>query len=164
ADRYGDTLVLQILTAGMEKLREQIIHALLEIVQPARILLRNDSAYRELEGLPLKIEWVHGDPLKQQHFETDGIRFVVDFESGQKTGLFLDQQNNRRRLSFYAQGQSMLDVFAYSGMWSLYGAKAGMRHITAVESSENALAVVQQNAELNGYSITTVAKDAFDFL
>jgi 23S rRNA (cytosine1962-C5)-methyltransferase len=164
ADRYGDTLVVQILTAGMEKMREQILHALIELIQPARILLRNDSSYRELEGLPLKVEWVHGEPLKQQQMESDGIRFVVDFESGQKTGLFLDQQNNRRRLSFYAHGQTMLDVFAYSGMWSLYGAKAGLRHITAVDSSEHALALIGQNADLNGYSITTVASDAFDFL
>lgn len=164
ADRYGDTIVLQILTAGMERMREQILHALIEIVQPARVLLRNDSSYRELEGLPLKVEWLHGEPLKQQQMEFDGIRFVVDFESGQKTGLFLDQQNNRRRLSFYVHGQTMLDVFAYSGMWSLYGAKAGMRHITAVDSSEHALGLLRQNAELNGYSITTIANDAFDFL
>src|SRR5262249_44901184 len=108
ADRYGDTLVVQILTAGMDKMREQIINALIETVQPARILLRNDSSYRELEGLPLKVEWVHGEPLKQQQMEFDGIRFVVDLESGQKTGLFIDQQNNRRRLSFYAHGQTML--------------------------------------------------------
>ena len=163
-DRYYGTLVVQILTAGMEAFHDRIVAALLDAVHPERILLRNDSSYRRLEGLPLEVEWVHGDPLDQQILEVDGMKFVVNFEKGQKTGFFLDQQQNRRRLAAYAHGDSMLDAFCYTGSWALYAARAGMKRITAVDNSAEALAAARQNADLNGYSITTVADDVFEFL
>lgn len=163
-DRYNDTLVTQILTAGMERMRETLLHALIEIVRPKRILLRNDSAYRELEGLPLGSEWVFGEPVGQEILEMDGLKFQIDYTGGQKTGFFLDQQRNRQQLPHYAKGKSMLDAFSYSGAWALYGARAGMKEITAVDSSQEALASVTRNAELNGYNITTIAEDVFEFL
>jgi len=163
-DRYYDTLVVQILTAGMESFRNRTVAALIETIHSQRILLRNDSSYRQLEGLPLQVEWVHGDPLDHQILEVDGMKFLVNYEKGQKTGFFLDQQQNRRRLAAYAHGDSMLDAFCYTGSWALYAAKAGMKRITAVDSSVEALASAGKNAELNGYSITTIADDVFEFL
>ena len=163
-DRYNQTLVTQILTAGMERMREEVLSELITAVQPARILLRNDSAYRRLEGLPLQVEWAYGEPLDHEIIELDGIRFWIDYQAGQKTGFFLDQQENRRRLLAYGSADNMLDVFSYSGAWGLYGAKAGIKNITVVDTSQEALALAQKNAELNGYSITTVVADAIDFL
>jgi 23S rRNA (cytosine1962-C5)-methyltransferase len=163
-DRYSQTLVAQILTAGMEKLRNEIITSLVEFGAPARILLRNDSSYRELEGLPKKVEWVYGDPVDKEIIELDDLKFEVNYSEGQKTGFFLDQQTNRQRLSQYAHGEKMLDVFSYSGGWSLYGAKAGLKNITAVDSSADALRSAARNAELNNFSLNCIEQDAFQFL
>ena len=163
-DRYGDTLVVQILTAGMEQRRDEVIGLLTEHARPSRILLRNDSAYRKLEGLTQQNQWVLGEPMESAIVETDGLRLLVDLSSGQKTGFFLDQQENRRRVAAYAHGSSFLDVFSYSGAWALYAASAGMQKITAVDSSEDALSWAKKNADLNGYSIITVVDDAFEFL
>ncbi len=163
-DRYYGTLVAQILTAGMEAFRDRIVAALIETIHPERILLRNDSSYRQLEGLPLQVEWVHGNPLDHEILDVDGMKFLVHYEKGQKTGFFLDQQQNRRRLAHFARGDAMLDAFCYTGSWAVYAARAGMKRITAVDSSGEALASARQNAELNGYSIITIADDVFDYL
>lgn len=164
ADRYGDTLVLQVLTAGMEKMKENVTQILARDLQPARILFRNDSSYRKLEGLSTDNQWAYGEPIETTIVETDGLKFVVDLSGGQKTGFFLDQQENRRRIAAYARGSNFLDAFSYSGAWAMYGARAGMRRITTVDSSQEALAGAAANADLNGYSITTIAEDVFEFL
>ncbi|HJZ10842.1 MAG TPA: class I SAM-dependent rRNA methyltransferase [Acidobacteriota bacterium] len=163
-DRYDATLVVQILTAGMERMREQIISSLVEVVNPQRIQLRNDSDYRKLEGLSIESCWVFGEKIDRQVMELDGLQFIVPFEEGQKTGFFLDQQENRRRLLQHADGKNMLDAFCYTGAWSLYGAKAGLQSITAVDTSEAALNILRQNANLNGAAIEAVNADVFDFL
>ncbi len=163
-DRYSQTLVAQILTAGMEKLRNEIIKSLVEFGSPARILFRNDSSYRLLEGLPQQVEWVYGDPMDQEIIELDDLKFEVNYTEGQKTGFFLDQQTNRQRLSKYAHGERMLDVFSYSGGWSIYGAKAGLKQITAVDSSVDALKSASRNAELNNFKLQCIEQDAFQFL
>jgi 23S rRNA (cytosine1962-C5)-methyltransferase len=163
-DRYSQTLVAQILTAGMEHFRDQIIQSLVAIVAPDRILFRNDSSYRELEGLQQSIEWVYGTPADRDVIEVDGLKFEIQFTSGQKTGFFLDQQTNRQRLMKYAQGSSMLDVFSYSGAWSIYAAKAGLKEITVVDSSEEALNSVEVNSKLNQFEIKCLQEDAFQFL
>jgi 23S rRNA (cytosine1962-C5)-methyltransferase len=163
-DRYAETLVAQILTAGMERMREAVLERLREMANPARILLRNDSPYRKLEGLPMRVEWVYGEPLEQQTIEVDGLRLVAPLVSGQKTGFFLDQQENRRRLLRYAHGEAMLDAFCYTGSWSMYGAKASLQSITAVDTSSEALEIARQTAKLNGINITTVEENVVDFL
>ncbi|MCI0616625.1 class I SAM-dependent rRNA methyltransferase, partial [bacterium] len=140
------------------------ITSLVEFGSPARILFRNDSSYRALEGLQQQIEWVYGDPVDQEIIELDDLKFEVNYTEGQKTGFFLDQQTNRQRLSKYAHGEQMLDVFSYSGGWSLYGAKAGLKQITAVDSSAVALKSAARNAELNNFSLHCIEQDAFQFL
>jgi len=163
-DRYSQTLVVQILTAGMEKFRNEIIENLVELGSPDRILFRNDSSYRSLEGLSQGVEWVYGSPLNQEVIELDSLKFEVNYTEGQKTGFFLDQQTNRRRLCKYAHGERMLDVFSYSGGWSIYGAQAGLREITAVDSSADALKSAARNAELNHFTLNCIEQDAFQFL
>jgi 23S rRNA (cytosine1962-C5)-methyltransferase len=163
-DRYSQTLVVQILTAGMEKLRNEIITSIVELGSPTRILFRNDSSYRVLEGLSQQVEWVYGDPVDQEIIELDDLKFEVNYSEGQKTGFFLDQQTNRQRLSKYAHGERMLDVFSYSGGWSIYGAKAGLKQITAVDSSADALKSAARNAELNTFKLQCIEQDAFQFL
>ncbi|HET6267376.1 MAG TPA: class I SAM-dependent rRNA methyltransferase [Acidobacteriota bacterium] len=163
-DRYGQTLVVQLLTAGIERMKNDVLSILSELVQPDRILLRNDSAYRELEGLPLHTDWALGEPIEKEILEIDGLRFALSYASGQKTGFFLDQRENRQRLAHYAGGQTMLDVFSYSGAWAMYAAKAGYSQITAIDSSSEALAAVQENANLNGFSVNTLQADVFEFL
>ena len=164
ADRYGDTLVVQILTAGMELMKDDVVRFLTESAKPARILLRNDSAYRKLEGLGTESLWVLGEPADTVIIETGGLKLAVNLAGGQKTGFFLDQQENRARVAAYARGSRFLDAFAYTGAWAMAAARAGLTRITAVDSSEEALAGAARNAELNGYSITTVADDVFEFL
>jgi 23S rRNA (cytosine1962-C5)-methyltransferase len=163
-DRYSQTLVVQILTSGMERFREQIIQSLVAIVAPERILFRNDSPYRELEGLQQSTEWVYGTPADRDVIEVDGLKFEIQFTSGQKTGFFLDQQTNRRQLLNYAKGSNMLDIFSYSGAWSIYAAKAGMKDITVVDSSAEALNIAEVNAKLNNFEIKCLQEDAFQFL
>ncbi len=163
-DRYNDTLVVQILTAGMERMKHEILSNLLQSVQPKRILLRNDSPYRKLEGLQEQTEWFYGDPVQHEWIEADGLRFQIHFEKGQKTGFFLDQRENRKRLLRYGPAESLLDVFAYTGAWSIYGSAAGIRNTIAVDSSAYALKIAEQNAEANGYSIITIVSDAIEFL
>ena len=163
-DRYDETLVVQILTAGMEKLKAQVLDHLLQIVKPKKILLRNDSPYRKLEGLREQIEWHYGDPVRDEWIEIDGLKFFVSYEKGQKTGFFLDQRENRKRLFHYGAAESLLDVFSYTGAWALYGASAGIRNIIAVDSSEDAMRRAEQNAAENGYRITTIVADAPEFL
>jgi 23S rRNA (cytosine1962-C5)-methyltransferase len=163
-DQYKETLVVQILTAGMEKLKAEILDHLLQIAKPRRVILRNDSPYRKLEGLKDQVEWFYGDPVHQEWIEIDGLRFLVNYETGQKTGFFLDQRENRKRLLHYGDADSLLDVFSYTGAWAIYGASAGIRNVIAVDSSQEALRKADQNAEQNGYRITTIVADAPEFL
>jgi 23S rRNA (cytosine1962-C5)-methyltransferase len=163
-DRYAQTLVVQILTAGMEKMQQEAIDVLKELLQADRILLRNDNPYRELEGLPQKVEWIYGEPLERDVVEMDELKFLIDFSTGQKGGFFLDQRENRKRLASFARAGRMLDAFAYTGAWSLYAAKAGMNPITAIDSSEDALAIARENARLNQAPLETIRTDVFEFL
>jgi 23S rRNA (cytosine1962-C5)-methyltransferase len=164
ADRYNDTLVLQLLTAGVEKMKAELLDHLIRILSPARVLLRNDSPYRKLEGLDQNIEWVFGTPASEEILEMDGMRFWIEYETGQKTGFFLDQRENRKRLQHYGSADSLLDVYAYTGSWSLYGAAAGIEEIIAVDSSEHALQQIARNAELNHCTIRTIASDGAEYL
>jgi 23S rRNA (cytosine1962-C5)-methyltransferase len=163
-DRYNETLVVQILTAGMEKLQAQVLDALQKVIQPKRILLRNDSPYRKLEGLNQQTVWFYGNPTEEEIIEIEELKFFVNFETGQKTGFFLDQRENRKRLLQAGTAESLLDVYAYTGAWSIYGAAAGIKNIIAVDSSEESLQMAKKNARINDYSIRTVKGDGAEFL
>lgn len=165
-DRYGDVLSVQLLTAGMEKRRDVIVQSLLELLAPCAIVGRNDSASRELEGLPRHVEMLHGDDPGPVATTVNGLKFAVDVMAGQKTGLFLDQRDNCRCLDGLVQGDKVLDLFCYAGAWSLHAAKHGAQAVTGVDVSAAATRQARENAQLNGLDAQCrfIAADVFDFL
>ena len=165
-DRYGDVLSVQLLTKGMEVRRELLVAALRELLAPRAIVARNDSAARELEGLSRGVELLHGEAPEPVVVTINDLRFAVDVLAGQKTGLFLDQRENCRRLHGLAQGTEVLDLFCYAGAWSLHAASYGATSVTGVDASAAAVRQAEANARLNGLTdrCRFVAADVFDFL
>jgi 23S rRNA (cytosine1962-C5)-methyltransferase len=150
ADRYGDTLVLQLTSAGAERWREAIADALLEVSGASRIWERSDAEVRALEGLAPVITALRGarEPTRIAISE-HGLQFEIDLEHGHKTGFYLDQRENRRRVRTLARGRDVLDGFCYSGGFALNALAGGAQSVTAVDSSADALALARSNAELN---------------
>lgn len=164
-DRYDDTLVLQINTAGMEKLRDVIVAALKEVLKPARIILRNDSSYRAVEGLPEENKILFGDesPLR---IEENNTIFEAPVTSGQKTGWFYDHRQNRTQLLSFVKNKRVLDVYSYLGAWGIACATHGASEVVCVDSSKAAIEQLTKNATLNKVekTIRTVCGDAFRVL
>ncbi len=149
-DRYGDICVVQIGTAGMERLKDKIQRALIDTVRCAALLFKNDSGSRELEGLPSYIETAHGHIGELVPVEEHGLKFQVPLLSGQKTGWFFDQAANRAALPNYmARGARVLDVFSYVGAWGVRALHAGAREVLCVDSSAAALELAASNAAAN---------------
>jgi 23S rRNA (cytosine1962-C5)-methyltransferase len=170
-DRYGSACVVQIGTAGMEKLKAQIQEALTQVLRCDALLFKNDSSAREMEGLPSYVEAAKGkfDDLGQ--VMEDDLEFQAPLAEGQKTGWFFDQAANRRALVKYIRkGARVLDVFSYVGAWGVRAAHSGAREVLCVDSSAAALELAASNAERNGVSerngskFTTARGDAFDVL
>lgn len=165
-DRYGDLCVVQLTTAGMERLKEDILAALRKVLKPAAVLWRNDSRVRELEGLERTVADAAGEVPETVTVEEDGLRFQVSPRTGQKTGWFYDQRDNRARLDRYAAGRRVLDVFSYVGAWGVRAAARGARDVLCVDSSAPALEQTTVNAALNGVGerVRTQQGDAFEVL
>jgi len=164
-DRYGDCLSVQILTLGMEQWTETVIKVLDEIFDPRVIVLRNDSSSRTLEGLQMEKRVVKGD-LDTLPLVTDGdVEFEIDPMTGQKTGFFLDQAENREAFSHLVSDGAGLDLFCYAGTWSIKAARKGAV-VVGVDSSETAVERAARNAELNGLSnrCAFIKADVFDFV
>ncbi len=149
-DRYGDTLSVQSLTAGIERHLEDIISLLDELLAPRTIVLRNDSRMRHFEGLPIEKRVVLGNADAPVEIEQDGLTFLVDVLDGQKTGFFLDQRENRLHTRELAKGRHVLDCCCYTGAWSITAAVAGAASVSGIDSSKPALRLAEQNAALNG--------------
>jgi 23S rRNA (cytosine1962-C5)-methyltransferase len=164
-DRYGDVLVVQITTAGMERVSAVIVEVLQQVIEPTGILLRNDSPVRVLEGLPQNTE-VIGSVPDSVLLEEGGVRFHVPLGSGQKTGWFFDQRSNRLALHKYVRDKQVLDVFSYVGAWGLQAAQAGAAGVTCVDASQPALDVLEQTARDNDLqsALAVQAGDAFDVM
>ncbi|MDE6189369.1 MAG: class I SAM-dependent rRNA methyltransferase [Clostridia bacterium] len=163
-DKYADVLCVQFLSLGIEKNKDLIIKALIEIFNPKGIYERSDVQVREKEGLELRKGAIYGQFDTKVMIEENGLKMLVDLENGQKTGYFLDQKENRYALRRYAQG-SLLDCFCNCGGFSLNAAKAGAKEVIALDISEQALSDVRQNASLNGINnITTMQGDVFEVL
>jgi 23S rRNA (cytosine1962-C5)-methyltransferase len=165
-DRYGDYLAVQITTAGMESLRDALVGALVKVLKPAAIVLRNDSSVRALEGLERYVELAHGSLPDRVPVEEGGCRFEVSLAEGQKTGWFYDQAANRDQFVRYVAGRRVLDVCSYVGAWSVRAVRAGARSATAVDVSGPALEQVSRNAALNQVAdrVDAVRGDAFQVL
>lgn len=150
ADRYGDTVVLQLTSAGADKWRRAIIAGLVQATGCARILERSDSEVRALEGLPPITGWVHGaPPVAPIVIEEHGVRFAIDVEGGHKTGFYLDQRENRRLLRTLAAGKVVLNAFCYTGGFSLHALAGGAAEVLSIDSSAPALAQARANLALN---------------
>jgi 23S rRNA (cytosine1962-C5)-methyltransferase len=165
-DRYGDYLAVQLTTAGMERQREAVVAALVKVLRPLGILLRNDGSVRELEGLTRYVEPAYGSVPEPVVVQEGGCRFEVSLTHGQKTGWFYDQAANRDSFVRHVAGKRVLDVFSYVGAWSVRAAVAGAAAVTAVDASGQALEQVGRNAVLNGVAdrVTTLQGDAFQVL
>jgi 23S rRNA (cytosine1962-C5)-methyltransferase len=163
-DRFGDVIVGQINTAGMEAMKEQIVAAVKQVIKPAAMLWKNDSGARELEGLESYVEVAFGEVPEQLQLQESGVTFSVPAQEGQKTGWFYDQAFNRQALLKYVKGAKVLDVFSYVGAWGLTAAHAGAAEVTCVDGSAKALEAVQHNASANGLKVDTLKGDAFDVL
>ena len=183
-DRYEDVLVLQIASLGLDQRKRAIVEALEKIFAPRAILERSDGASRRFEGLELANGLLSGslggersgqggsigevsDPdLNRLEVRLSGLRFEVDLEAGQKTGLYLDQQLNYQAVSGFAQDARVLDCFSFLGGFGLHAARAGARHVRMLDQSKDAVAASLRNAEANGFADRCEAEVAnvFDWL
>jgi 23S rRNA (cytosine1962-C5)-methyltransferase len=162
-DRYGDFLVIQTLSQGMEVRKDQIVRVLVDLLKPRGILERNDPRVRALEGLEQRVGLLHGEVPDEVEVDQSGLRLSVDLWRGQKTGLFLDQRENYQATASYAKGR-VLDVFTYHGGFALHAARVATE-VLATDVSEDALAHVAQDAARNGITnVTTREANAFDLL
>jgi 23S rRNA (cytosine1962-C5)-methyltransferase len=164
-DRYGSSCVAQIGTAGMEQLKPQIQEALNQVLHCDALLFKNDSAAREMEGLPSYVEAAKGAFDQPALVIEDDLEFLAPLAEGQKTGWFFDQAANRRALSKYVRpGSRVLDVFSYVGAWGIRAAHLGASEVTCVDSSAAALELAAANAQRNRVKLVTCKGDAFDVL
>ena len=162
-DRYDRWLVVQLLSAGLEAYREQVVQALVRLTGSEGILARNDVPLRSRETLPRETVLLHGDVPKEIIINEHGVRYSAAPWTGQKTGAFLDQRENRVLLGGHARGRA-LDCFSYHGSFALHLAR-GAEHVIAIDSSADALARARENAALNGLSNLEYAEaNAFDYL
>jgi len=164
-DRFGTTCVVQIATAGMERLKDDIRQALIDVLHPETLLLKNDNAMRTMEGLAPYVEQALGNAGETTPVIEDGLQFLAPLQGGQKTGWFFDQAANRRALVKYIRPAArVLDAFCYVGAWGVRAAKSGAGEVWCVDGSASALELALRNAERNGVSLRTRKGDAFDVL
>ena len=164
-DRYGDILVAQLTTAGMEQKKEVVVRVLEELTGSKGILLKNDGAIRSLEGLESYVEAIGSVP-EEAVVEENGLRFTVPLAGGQKTGWFFDQRVNRGAFAAYVRGGRVLDAFSYVGGFGVGAAAAGAREAMCLDSSGAALEYARKNAVMNrvGDKVRTEEGDAFEML
>lgn len=152
-DRYGDVLVMQVLSAGVEAWREVILDLLEELLSPEAIYERSDVAVRTLEGLPERTGLLRGTlPPQPIAIMENGLSYHVDLVAGQKTGFYLDQRDNRQKCREIAEGKSVLNCFAYTGGFTLAALAGGAESVVSIDSSTEALETARQNVALNGMS------------
>ena len=163
-DKFGDCLSFQIVSLGMERMRDDILAILAEVFRPQCIYERDDLAVREKEGMEQRKGCVYGAVPPELIIREHDALMAVDIENGQKTGHFLDQQENRGRLKPYAKGRTVLDLCCCTGGFSIHAALYGAKSVEAVDVSADALALVRRNAALNGVDgiLTTTEANVFD--
>ncbi|MFM2045177.1 MAG: hypothetical protein RLY86_3753 [Pseudomonadota bacterium] len=165
-DRYGDTVVVQANTTAMDLRIDQIVAAIDQVLSPAAIVLRNDSGARAYEGLSEEVRVVKGTVQGLTRIEENGATFFADLSSGQKTGWFFDQRDNRAFIAQLAAGRRTIDFYTYAGGFGVLAAARGASHVTLVDRSAASLEIALQAAEANGVGAKTVARkgDAFDVM
>lgn len=164
-DRFNNSFVIQISSAGMERYKEFIASVLVEEFQAKNVITRHQMGLRRLEGLPESDEILKGEEATEEIF-VNGIQYSVNLSSGQKTGFYFDQTDNRAYVQNLAAGRSVLDAFCNSGGFGLHAMKGGAVSVDFVDASEDELAQVEKNIQLNGFTAphNLVHGDVFDFL
>lgn len=147
-DRFGESLSVQITTAGMEALLDPLLAALDDVIAPTSVILKNDAPARSLEGLDLYVRAAKGE-ITRVTVQENGVRYFADPGAGQKTGWYYDQRDNRAFIAALANGKSVLDAYTYSGGFAVAAAKAGARDVTGLDSSAPALALAEESAAAN---------------
>jgi len=165
-DKFNDYFVIQTLALGTEKWKTAIVEALKRIFNPKGIYERNDVPVRELEGMPQQKGFLSAPFDTNIILNENGLKFHVDIENGQKTGYFLDQQDNRRAIQHIVKDADVLEAFCYTGTFSLHAAHYGAKSVLGLDISENAVATARRNAELNNSQdiCRFEAVNAFDVL
>ncbi len=164
-DRFGDILVCEINTAGMQALSPLWLEALQELLRPKAVYLKSDSNAREQEGLEPETKFAFGDAATPILVEENGCKFYCDFIKGQKTGWFYDHRANRAMMAGLAQGKTVLDLYSYLGGFALACAKAGAARVVAVDASQAAADLLKKSAELNGLNrVEAQCSDVFEYL
>ena len=175
-DKFHDLLSVQVLSVGMEGIKDMLLPALVDILREdghaiRGVFERNDVALRDKEGLPQYKGWfpLPGEETPDSpvvEITENGIKYLVDVENGQKTGFFLDQKYNRRAVGRLAKGKTVLDCFTHTGSFALNAARGGAKHVTAVDVSEAAVEMARANAVRNGLDgvMDCVAANVFDLL
>jgi 23S rRNA (cytosine1962-C5)-methyltransferase len=165
-DKFNDYFVIQTLSLGMDRWKDAIVRSLETIFSPKGIYERNDVPVRQLEGLPQQKGFLSAPFDTNIQIVENGLKFLVDLENGQKTGYFLDQQDNRRAIQNIVKGADVLGAFTYTGTFEIHAAAYGAKSVLGLDISENAVAQANKNAALNGLdSICKFeAMNAFDVL
>jgi 23S rRNA (cytosine1962-C5)-methyltransferase len=162
-DRFGDTCVAQVTTAGMERMTDDMLAALDAVVAPKSVFLRNDTPARSFEGLDAFARAAKGQTPSRLVVEENGIGYLADVATGQKSGWYYDQRDNRAFMAKLAKGARVLDAYCYTGGFGLLAAAMGAAHVTGIDSSEPALKLAAESAEANGVTerCTFIKGDVF---
>ena len=166
-DRYGDTVVVQLTTLGMDRLRPWLVNTLADLCNATKLFEKSTGASRAKEGLEPKEGWLRGKGDDRIIIKERGLQYVISLAGSQKTGLFLDQRNMRSLVRSLAPGRTVLDVCSYVGGFSMSALAGGATFADAVDYDDEALERAQEHATLNGFTadqFTTYSEDAFDFL
>ena len=150
-DKFSEYLVVQTLSLGIERYKNQIVEILNDIMKPAGIYERNDVSVRELEGLEQKKGFLSKEFDTKVLMKENGVKFMVDIENGQKTGFFLDQKENRAALKPFVKNSKVLDCFSHTGSFALHAAHYGAKEVLGIDISEHAVKSAEENAVLNGF-------------
>jgi 23S rRNA (cytosine1962-C5)-methyltransferase len=159
-DRYGSAICIQVLTAGMESIRDEIVESIAERFPCRLVYERSEGGGRKREGLAESRGVLRGGGEPVEEVELDGLRFRVDMETGPKTGFFIDQRDNRRIVRSFSRGKRVLDGFCSTGAFGLYALSGGAEGVLAIDSSGPAVAAARENAARNGFASRWEGKPA----
>jgi 23S rRNA (cytosine1962-C5)-methyltransferase len=163
-DRYGDYLVLQTLTLGMDTRKNLIMNAIVDRFGDVTIIERNDVAVRRAEGLELRSGVLRGDASSPVEIVIGRLKFEVDLLHAQKTGFYLDQKQNYETVAQYAKGRRVLDCFTNQGAFALASARSGAAEVTGIEENSANIAAAKRNAARNNLEVKWMEQDVFQFL
>jgi 23S rRNA (cytosine1962-C5)-methyltransferase len=154
ADWYSGVLVVQLMSLCLDRRRDEILQALVDVISPDTVWERSEGEGRKLEGLDQRSGLLHGqEPPRHVEIGEEGLRLLVDVRSGHKTGFYLDQARNRSRSAVYLQGRSVLNCYSYTGAFAMHALRAGATHVENVDSSAPSLDLLRLNADLNGFDM-----------